>query len=321
MFTVRRMTPSDKPAMMEIASRIWEGNDYLPAVFDAWVADASGEFVAVLLEGRLVGCGKLTFFTPADAWLEGLRKDPLVNVKGCARAVFECFAAGLASRKGLASVRFSTYALNPGSVGANERLGFRRRTVLSLKAWAGTAEQLAVMPLRAEERQRERVQTVLDEGMVFDFLDRTGYFTATEGLVVEGWRALPFSRELFAARYVRPGLCRGIVAGGQLEGLAVRALDPLLSRLMVRLVCLDAADDAGAGALFDDTILAARSAATRAGAEKCEIEWMLPDRARLKAWSAVFGLQSWEQEDDFIVYELPIEALSAPGAPGTGGTT
>ena len=33
-FTVRRMTPADKPAMMEIASRIWEGSDYLPAVFD-----------------------------------------------------------------------------------------------------------------------------------------------------------------------------------------------------------------------------------------------------------------------------------------------
>ncbi len=63
MFSIRRMTTADKPAIMEISSHIWEGSDYLPAVFDERVADREGEFAAVLMGERLVGCGKLTFLT------------------------------------------------------------------------------------------------------------------------------------------------------------------------------------------------------------------------------------------------------------------
>ena len=113
MFAVRRMTSADKPAVMAFSSRIWEGRDYLPRVFDAWLADGDGEFDAVLLDGKVVGCGKLTFFTPVDAWLEGLRKDPSVQEKGLGRALALHFFTLLAARPGLASVRFSDQHAQP----------------------------------------------------------------------------------------------------------------------------------------------------------------------------------------------------------------
>ena len=115
-FTLRPMTPADKPAVLAIASRTWEGGDYLPFVFDDWIADTDGEFVAVLLEGRVVGSGKLTFLTPHDAWLEGLRKNPEVTEGGLAETVNRYFLRRLAGRPGLRSVRFSTSAFNTRSI-------------------------------------------------------------------------------------------------------------------------------------------------------------------------------------------------------------
>ena len=136
MISFRRMTPADQPALMAIASRICDGTSYLPAVFDAWVADPEGEFTAVLLNGRLIGCAKLSFLTPRDAWFEGLRKDPDVTAKGIATAVSTVPGRALAGRADLASIRFSTDVKNLASITANERMGFVRCLTLSCKVWS-----------------------------------------------------------------------------------------------------------------------------------------------------------------------------------------
>jgi RimJ/RimL family protein N-acetyltransferase len=308
-FTVRRMTPEDKPGMMEIASHIWEGTDYLPAVFDEWAADREGEFAAVALDGKLVGCGKLTFLTPTDAWLEGLRKDPRVRLKGLGAEVARYFLSRLSLRQGLTSIRFSTYVRNLSSIAVNERLGFRRRTVLSLKAWEGSHAELEAVPLRSSVRARSRVETVRDEHMVLDYLDRAGCFPAAGGLVVEGWRAWPFSRELVAARYVRAGFCRGVARGRDLAGLAVWVPDTRYPPGRVKIVCMEAADEDVADALFDDIFLSIRASVTADPLLHCDVQWMVPDVERWKRWCAMRGLRSEEQEGDFLVYELPLADL------------
>jgi RimJ/RimL family protein N-acetyltransferase len=318
MFEVRRMTPADKPAMLDICSRIWEGHDYLPALFDEWAADTGGEFSAVLLDGRLVGCGKLTFVAPGHAWLEGLRKDPLVKARGLGNTVALHFLRKLAARTDIASVRFATYVRNLDSITLNERLGFRLRTALSVKGWERDREKLEAYVPSSPEGHAHAVSTVHDEHRVLEFLDRSGYFTATEGLVVEGWRARPWSPELVVERYVRPGLCRGVVRGGELGALCVASIVPVLSRISVRLVCMDALEQAAALALFDDLVARAQAGVRQALAESCEIEWMVPPKDRLKSMAALLGLASWEQEDDFLVYELPLAELARFARPGEG---
>ena len=42
--------------------------------------------------------------------------------------------------------------------------------------------------------------------------------------------------------------------------------------------------------------------------EPFDIEWMVPAVDRLKRWCAARGLRT-EQEDDMVIYELPLEAL------------
>jgi RimJ/RimL family protein N-acetyltransferase len=300
------MTLADTPAVMAISSRIWEGNDYLPRVFDAWVTDTEGEFAAVLLDGRVVGCGKLTFFTPDDAWLEGLRKDPAVTEKGMGRFLALYFMSRLSARPGLASLRFSTRTTNVASVTTHERLGFLRRMALSRMAWKGNREELDALPLKPGGPV---VVTVTDASLVFDFIVRYGCFRATAGLVVEGWQARPFLPELVAERYVGTGCCRGIVSEEGLAGLAIARFDERYPYPRLKIVCLDARDTQSADALFDDLFLALRGAR----GEPCDLEWMVPGVDRLKRWCAARGLRG-ELEDDVVIFELPLSALQG-GSP------
>jgi hypothetical protein len=323
------MVPGDKPAMVSIASRIWEGNDYLPAVFDEWVADERGEFAAVLLGGRVVGCAKLTFLTPTDAWLEGLRKDPRESERGLGRTVVEHFLSLLAKRRDLTSLRFATYVKNLASITTNERAGFRLRTALSVKAWEGSRVQLldrvsrerAVRPPAGPEPV-----TVRDGRAIRDFLRQHPYFAETQGLMVEGWKAWPWSEELFLQRCAAAGACRGIVGPRGLEALSAWTVARRPGRASARLICLeaeneDAAGSEAAGALLNDAFRGLAESSSGVGTDagtRCEVEWMLPPGERYRRWAAAAGLASWEQENDFLVYEMPLEELARRAEAGQG---
>jgi len=320
------MVPSDKPAILAIASRIWEGTDYLPAVFDEWVTDGQGEFAAVLLDGRVVGCAKLSFLTDTDAWLEGLRKDPQVSKRGLGSAAVEYLLSRLAGRTELTSVRFATYVKNRASIVTNERVGFRVRTVLSVKAWEGSRVDLLGRVSRERAARlvsRREAAAVRDEQAIREFLARCRYFEETQGLIAEGWKAYPWSPARFLERYAATGACRGVYGRHGLEGLAAWTVVRRPGRTAARLVCLDAEDDDAAGALLDEAFrsLAESSADGPEGATTCELEWMVPPGDRFRRWAAGRGLASWEQENDFLVFELPREELARRTAPrnGAGG--
>jgi hypothetical protein len=304
------MRPGDKPAIVDIASRIWDGTDYLPFVFDNWIADADGEFAAATLGGRVVGCGKLSFPAPGHAWLEGLRKDPAVTEGGLAEAVTRYFLRRLAARPGLASVRFSTYVFNERSIAVNERLGFERRHVFSCKAWARKRAEVEAAACPGAGR----AVVVSDPGEAIRFVEAGGWLAASGGLVCEGWKAFPWSPSWFAARYVATGRCLGVRsaggAGGSLAGLAAFAHDTRYAKTYVKLACLDALDRESTEALVDAVV---RYVKEHAGDEN-EIELILPPGSRVAPRIAACGFASWEREDDFFVHELPLERLAAVAA-------
>lgn len=309
-FVIRPMRAADKPAIVAIASRTWEGSDYLPWVFDDWLADRDGEFVAVELGGRVVGCAKLTFLTPVDAWLEGLRKDPDVAQGGLAYAVDRYFLRRLAFRPGLASVRFATYILNERSIAASERLGFRRRWVFSCKSWSGKRGDLVGLPLGSADR----AVVVRDADAVRSFVERSNWLAASGGLVCEGWRAYSYSWDLFRGRYLDAGACLGVLDGGRLTGLAAVVHDPRRPSTYVKLAFVEAVDRAAADALFDAVFAFTKA---RAGDDN-EIEMILPSGAAIGGWAAARGWRSWEREDDFFVYDMPLPVLAGFAKGGEG---
>jgi ribosomal protein S18 acetylase RimI-like enzyme len=302
-FTLRPMRAADKPVMLDIASRTWEGGDYLPSVFDDWLADGDGGFVAALLDDRVVGCGKLTFLTPGDAWLEGLRKDPAVSEGGLAEMVTRHLLRRLAGRPGLRSVRFSTYVCNERSIAVNERLGFRRRNVFSCKAWTGKRGEAGGVDCP----HAGRASVVRDPAEVRRFVEGSSWLAGSDGFLCEGWRVYPYSWDLFRIRYLETGRCLGVLDGGRLAGLAAFAHDTRFDRTYVKLTLIEAADCEVATALLDALFAYVRDHAR----DDNEIEMILPPGTRIGAWAAERGFRSWEREDDFLLYELPLPLLAA----------
>ncbi len=121
----RPIQPADKPVLMEIAAEIWEGHDYLPHVFDRWVADTSNYFVGMTLADRLIGCGRLKPLDGRRGWLEGLRIRKRYQGRGLGRTMSRHMVAAGRDR-GYEQLVFSTYFGNLSSIRINEAFGFRR---------------------------------------------------------------------------------------------------------------------------------------------------------------------------------------------------
>lgn len=70
---VRRALASDKEPILEICKDIWNGQDYVPQVWDEWLNDNRGCLVVATVGGTQVGVAHAYLQTRDVAWLEGVR--------------------------------------------------------------------------------------------------------------------------------------------------------------------------------------------------------------------------------------------------------
>jgi len=149
--TLRPMRAADRERVVEISRDIWDGHDYLPRVFDDWLADAGATFQAAELDGVVVGVQRLRPFAPRLVWYEGLRVASTHRRHGLARAMLGSAIAG-AKEEGFREMRLGT--ANPDAVRLFESLGFRR--LVDVRWWRGTRVEggdPARMPDPAEARK------------------------------------------------------------------------------------------------------------------------------------------------------------------------
>jgi len=104
---LRPVRPADRARVEEITRDVWEGHDYIPRVFDRWVADAGAEFQAAERLGVVVGVQRIRPFAPGLVWYEGLRVETARQRRGIARsmlgaAIEEC------REKGFREMRLAT---------------------------------------------------------------------------------------------------------------------------------------------------------------------------------------------------------------------
>ena len=74
----------DTAEVMELTSQIWEGNDYIPLVWEDWLFDPEGLLAVAEYQGHVVGLGKLSHLDADEFWLEGLRVHPDYKGRGIA---------------------------------------------------------------------------------------------------------------------------------------------------------------------------------------------------------------------------------------------
>lgn len=82
--TLRPARDDDRPAMEQICAHTWEWGDYLPDVWDDWLADENGVMLIGELKSQAVALSKITFQTPDQVWLEGMRVHPDFRQRGIA---------------------------------------------------------------------------------------------------------------------------------------------------------------------------------------------------------------------------------------------
>jgi len=113
-FSVRRARPGDRDAIFEMYTHIWGGHDYMPLIWDRWLAEKKGAFLTVKVDGRPVGTSKVTLLAPGEVWLEGLRLHPDCQGLGLSKKIHQAtFRA--AARLNPRTVRYSTWIGNEAS--------------------------------------------------------------------------------------------------------------------------------------------------------------------------------------------------------------
>src|SRR5437879_8285714 len=70
---IRKAKASYKSPVLEISKKIWSGHDYLPQVWDDWLADKNARLIVATPNGKTVGVAHASLQTPYIAWLEGVR--------------------------------------------------------------------------------------------------------------------------------------------------------------------------------------------------------------------------------------------------------
>ncbi|HEX6060916.1 MAG TPA: GNAT family N-acetyltransferase [Candidatus Limnocylindria bacterium] len=155
---IRAAQPGDRRAVRALCARIWS-DDYIPAVFDAWVRDRKGRLWVAVEDGRVIGIAKLTLSTDREAWLHALRVDPGFRRRGVATALLQ-HRLDRARRLGARIARLDTAEDNIAVHRLMRRFGFHRiARVGHYSAQASTGER----PRRATRVEVAAVWRVLRE--------------------------------------------------------------------------------------------------------------------------------------------------------------
>ena len=204
--TVRPVTVADKPAVMRISSRIWQGGDYVPLFFDRWVK--AGGFWGIELRGRLVGYGKATELAPGELWLEGLRVDPGYRKRGLGKDLSRQVVLRTLDRRPV-SLRLATADVNHESIHIIE-------TVMGFKPYAQYRFFLGE-PMKPQPGPALVAPTIAE---ALDFIRRSTEMAASHGLLPYTWLFRGLDRR-YVAELTRCGYVFGYRTAGKLAGLLV----------------------------------------------------------------------------------------------------
>jgi GNAT superfamily N-acetyltransferase len=258
--TFRPLRPEDKPRVLEITAHTWGDGDYIPEVWERWLADPKGEFTAAVQDGVVVAIAKLTWQGEGRWWMEGLRVDPERRLKGIGQAMC-VYQVALAKKLGGRVARYMTGIRNEGSRRIAERAGFH---VLA-RFVERVAEKMDV-PVAAE------TLTSADLDSVWNMLRESDLAAATKGIYVCDWKACEITRER-VAEHLGKGEAMGVRDGaGRVRAWCLTHVESDWDRLGMS--CLDGETD-GITALA----LAMRAHAGAVG--KVMVEAMTPPHPRV----------------------------------------
>lgn len=79
----------DTADVLELDRTIWDGDDYIPYVWQEWLADPQGQLAVAQFGDQVVGIARLCQPAPRQWWMEGLRVHPDFQDQGIAGHLFD----------------------------------------------------------------------------------------------------------------------------------------------------------------------------------------------------------------------------------------
>lgn len=194
----RPARPEDRDTVLAFAANTWAWGDYLPQVWDAWLADPQGELSVGEVEGQVVAVGKLSILAGREGWLEGHRVHPAFRQQGISHA-FTAYQVERARQMELRVLRLATRSSNVAIHRVAAHLGFHRLAVFApyvADALTGAATSLVTL-------------NSWHYGDIMNWLGRSPLYRAGAGLFAQGWTW----QELTGKKV------RELLAAGQIVGL------------------------------------------------------------------------------------------------------
>jgi GNAT superfamily N-acetyltransferase len=192
--TVRPARQEDKTNVLALVARIWNGEDYIPLVWDDWLSDPSGRLLIGEAEGRVIGLGHLGRISRQDWWLEGIRVAPDYQGRGVGGQLYAALAAEW-ERIGTGELRYLTHISNTAMHHLSEKFEFCRVAELTwfvADAWVDESvvvgERLAFDPVQPDELS-----------IALDVIRSSAVYTWQHGLMDLSWRWAAISPELLEA--------------------------------------------------------------------------------------------------------------------------
>ncbi len=207
MMHLEKVVPEDKEEIRAMSAGIWEGNDYIPKVFDRWVEDEG--FYKGVLDGRIIAVCKYTRHPNGVLWLEGLRVHPEFQNEGYGSKVADMFH-GLVIEKEHSALRFMTDATNAKSIHLAEKRGFDVMLELYHLDYEGEIE-----------KEEERVTGVSQEDdflSVKDFVFSSREYQTYKKMYIKNWTAYDLTPELLEEE-LKAGNCFSVRENDEIQGV------------------------------------------------------------------------------------------------------
>ncbi len=305
-YTFRNMEISDKNIVVPFLEKIWEGDDYIPSKFDKWVNEANGCFTAILYNDQIIGCGKLTFLTKNDIWFEGLRKDPEFKGKGVGKQLLKHYLDKISDYDNIKTIRFATYFENVESITLTTKAGFIKDFDASLKIYEVECQKNKNI-LSIDEsynKIREKNKDLLwlkDAEKVYNYIVKTNYSKEINHVLIKDWVCYPFER------IDKQEFTKYCFVSGNIDNIdALILFDINKEKKLISIMHFTYRKYVKAEKLYKSFYEFIYNLF------KCnyELEIIIPSKqSEVLNFFNKKGFQSWERENDFVMYKYPIEKL------------
>jgi hypothetical protein len=283
---IKALESKDKKRILEISSQIWDGNDYIPFVLDEWIQDEN-DFVGLWADDVLIAFNRLCYLTDEDAWLEGLRKDQTIKIKGVTDYLLDYHLKKIMDNKKTKTLRFSTYFENVASIKVHEKRNFKKILELSLLELTGSLPK-PTKYYKSHSRPENYNQSI-------EFILNSSFLRLSENNIVSSWTCYP-AKEIVIKELINKSHYLEIRENNIIIGIAIFSMGKEQNNFWISFIQAENED------LLLYMLNIIYNQARNQNISILKI--IVPDN-----WFDLekFGFFSWERKHDFWLYDLELK--------------